>query len=190
MLRGRAPNTAGVGARISLVSEKPSTWPNQSTVIVAGGRYLSSDSFAKTFAMPSDNCRFRLHVAWPSGEHTWIDSIRAGRRYEVVEPDPSTGATAEKSPKKIPANPVFRSSSSMGDTLQHVETATDEVMQWQPLLPDSLGVLEPLQVSDFNRDGLMDLAVGHGEGKATQICIRRRRPVAASWRGIATFRTR
>ena len=103
----------------------------------------------------SNNGRFRLHVAWPSGEHTWIDSIRAGRRYEVVEPDPSTGATAEKSPKKIPANPVFRSSPSMGDTLQHVETATDEVMQWQPLLLDSLGVLEPsLQVSDFNRDGV------------------------------------
>ena len=170
VLRGRAPNTAGVGARISLVSEKPSIWPNQSTVIVAGGRYLSSDSFAKTFAMPSDDGRFRLHVAWPSGEHTWIDSIRAGRRYEVVEPDPSEGATAEKSPKKIPANPVFRSSSSMGDRLQHVETATDAVMQWQPLLPRFIGRSgASLQVSDFNRDGLMDLAVGHGEGKATQI---------------------
>ena len=65
VLRGRAPNTAGVGARISLVSEKPSTWPNQSTVIVAGGRYLSSDSFTKTFAMPFDDGRFRLHVAGP-----------------------------------------------------------------------------------------------------------------------------
>ncbi|MFM7103688.1 MAG: CRTAC1 family protein, partial [Verrucomicrobiota bacterium] len=72
-LRGERGNTRGIGARIR-VSGGP---VDQSQVMVAGGRYLSSDDPVRAFAAGAAS-RLTIEVTWPSGRRSVLAGARPG----------------------------------------------------------------------------------------------------------------
>ena len=79
-LRGRAPNTQGIGARIR-VSGGPVT---QEQEMIAGGRYLGGDEPLRVFAA-GDAERLTIEVRWRDGQRTVIPNAAPNYLYEIEE---------------------------------------------------------------------------------------------------------
>lgn len=78
-LVGRAPNTRGVGARVSLESTGPgSSLPPQLRLVRAGNNFVSSDPPELLFGLAKDVGPFRLTVNWMDGSITQRPDIDAG----------------------------------------------------------------------------------------------------------------
>ncbi len=155
-LRGRAPNTHGIGARI-LVSGGPLT---QTQEMMCGGRYLSCDDAMRVFAAGNLTNRLRVEVTWRSGKRSVIENARPNYLYEI---DESAAAVPPPVPPSIPARPIFE---DVSDRLAHVhhENAFDD-FQRQPLLPKRLSQLGPgVCWWDLTDDGWEELIVGTGKG--------------------------
>ena len=92
-LKGRAPNRQALGAKLNFrwPSEANPTSPPQFAQIFAGGRYLSSDAFTKTFACPGPGTG-ELDVWWPSGRSSRSSGLTAGQTVELEEPMEPTPA--------------------------------------------------------------------------------------------------
>ena len=181
-LRGRPPNTAGIGARIT-VSGGPVT---QSQVIVCGGRYCSSDQAQRTFAAGKAES-LTVQVEWPSGMLTVISNVPPNHLVEVLEP-PSDSSPSEmgsartrKRTAKQFADQKFSGAAEMrfvdvSDRLGHVhhDPAHDD-FERQPLLSRKLGQLGPgVAWWDIDKDGRDDLVIG--SGRDGQVCIYRISP--------------
>ena len=171
-LRGPAPNTRGIGARIRLESSGDSAAPGGSQAlppqvreIIAGGAYLSSSEPSASFAAEGDG-EMVLTVDWPDGRRTRLEGVVANREYvidaataepAVPDPDgPATAATAEAGAHFV----------DISDRLghRHVESPFDDRFR-QPLLPHSLDRLGPgVSWIDVEEDGDADLVVGSGRG--------------------------
>jgi len=67
-LKGLAPNTRGIGARIALRGGPVSA---QRQEMVCGGRYLSSDDPMRTFAAGNSTNGLTLEVSWRSGRKSF-----------------------------------------------------------------------------------------------------------------------
>ena len=152
-LKGKAPNTHGIGARIKVFGGPVV----QSQEIICGGRYLSSDDAMRTFAAgPGD---MRIEVSWRAGKRTIISGAKANRIYEVDE----EAATDSSEPVvRVPA-PLFR---DVSEKIKH--THADEFFDdfaAQPLLPKRLSQLGPgISWFDYDNDGWDDLIIGSGRG--------------------------
>lgn len=156
-LRGQSPNTRGIGARIVLQTASLT----QSQVMHSGGRYLSSDEPARTFAAGSGpEERMQLEVVWTDGSRSLVTNARPGFHYEINQ----AGAVAPSNPATaLTPPPLFRDVSSLLNH-QHQETSRDEEM-FQPLLPRSLNRRGPgIGWFDVDGDGWDDLLVGAGRG--------------------------
>ncbi len=155
-LRGTPPNTTGVGAKIRVLAPG---LPLQSQQIVCGGRYLSSDDFAKTFATGTATNRVRVEVAWRNGTTSVLTNVPANCLVEINE----SSAAPVKIEPKAPVEPFFE---NLTARLNH--THTDEIFDdfaRQPLMPHKLSQLGPgITWFDFNADGWDDLIVGAGTG--------------------------
>src|SRR6185503_219255 len=81
-LKGLAPNTRGIGARIALLGGPV---PAQRQEIVCGGRYLSSDDPMRTFAAGNSTDGLTLEVKWRSGRKSTVPNVRPNRIYEIDE---------------------------------------------------------------------------------------------------------
>ena len=74
-LKGLQANHAATGARLTLTSSKG----RQSQVIQTGGRYMSSDSPSRTFALSQpEEPTARLQIDWPNGTTSQLSGIRLG----------------------------------------------------------------------------------------------------------------
>lgn len=163
-LKGQPPNTAGIGARIT-VSGGPVP---QSQEMMCGGRYLSCDETLRVFAAGSVTNRLRVEVAWRSGRRSTVAAARPNCLYEIFEPiTPITPITPilspQPSPGPPPAPPFFE---DVSDRLQHAhhEDPFDD-FERQPLLPRRLSQLGPgVAWFDVDGDGWEDLAVASGKG--------------------------
>ena len=80
-LRGRAPNTRGIGSKIRVFAPG---LPPQSAEVIAGGRYLSSDEGARTFAAGSPTNRLTIEVAWSRGRKAQRAAEAKGREASVL----------------------------------------------------------------------------------------------------------
>jgi hypothetical protein len=78
-LKGEAPNTSGIGAKIKVMGGPVA----QSQEIICGGRYLSSDEAMRTFAAGAEE--MRIEVNWRNGGRTVVAGAKANRIYEVEE---------------------------------------------------------------------------------------------------------
>ncbi len=162
-LRGRAPNTQGIGARISLESSRLT----QSQEMIAGGRYLSADEALRVFAFDARaDAGARLRVRWRSGRETVLEAVEGDRLYEVVEPPgenvPADGNPSPTSSSK-PSLPLF---DDLTEVLNH-RHADEDFDDWarQPTLPRRLSRLGPgVAWYDFDGDGWEDLLVAGGRG--------------------------
>src|SRR5262249_45446308 len=80
-LRGQAPNTAGIGAKIT-VRGGPVT---QSQEMICGGRYLSSDEPLRVFAAGNASSKLTIEVAWRSGRKSVVRDVKPNCLYEIEE---------------------------------------------------------------------------------------------------------
>ncbi|MEE8135294.1 MAG: FG-GAP-like repeat-containing protein [Gemmatimonadales bacterium] len=157
-LRGTAPNTAGIGAKIRVLGGPV---PIQSREVTAGGLYVSSSETLYTFAT-GDATAITIEVEWPSGTVTVIKDVATNTLYEISErPDTVPPSLSPTVPRFTV--PLF---SDVSDLLahQHVDADYDDFAR-QPMLPNRLSRLGPgVAWSDLDRDGDEDLAVAGGVG--------------------------
>ncbi len=154
-LRGQAPNTRGVGAKIWL---RGGAVPQQSQEIMSGGRYLSCDEAMRVFAAGRTTNTMGLEVLWRSGRRRVIPDVQANRIYEVDE----ASATSDAAEAPAPPEPVFEEVPGFQHT--HHEEAFDDFAR-QPLLPWKLSQPGPgVCWYDVDDDGWDDLAIGSGRG--------------------------
>lgn len=168
-LRGRAPNTAGLGAHMQV--QAPGL-PPQIQEMVAGGRYLSSDAAERVFAVRQATDRIDVTVTWRNGRVSHWPQLAADQRYTFEEPA-AESADAAPAPT-LPVSPADGLNLPNGDTFfeelshllghQHVDETPDDFVL-QPLLPHAQSRLgPPLAWFDFNGDGWEDLLLGAGRG--------------------------
>lgn len=157
-LKGRAPNTAGIGGRIRVLGG-PVT---QTQEIVAGGRYLSGDDPIRMFAAGAA-AQLTLEVTWRSGLQTRITNAAPDHLYEISELD---AQPALQPPVQVPA-PIFAEGTGRIGLLHHEELYDDFARQ--PLLPKQLSSLGPgVAWFDFDGDGHEELVIGTGRGGTLQ----------------------
>jgi hypothetical protein len=158
-LKGQPPNTAGIGARIT-VTGGPVT---QSQEMMCGGRYLSCDEALRVFAAGSLTNRLRIDVLWRSGRRSEVADARPNCLYEIYEPTNAPVAVPPLPPNQPPAQPLFE---DVSDRLPHThhEDAFDDFAR-QPLLPRRLSQLGPgVSWFDVDGDGWDDLVIASGQG--------------------------
>lgn len=171
-LNGLPPNTRGVGAKISVLALG---LPQQSQEMMAGGRYLSSDDFIRTFAAGNSTNRLTLTIAWRSGAISIVSNALPNYLYEINEKSafPINLVSLIESKKTTPLLASSHSSKpkwfeDFSDRLphQHYDPPFDDFAR-QPLLPHQLSHLGPgVTWFDFNGDGWDDLIIGTGrEGR-------------------------
>ncbi len=160
-LKGRAPNTRGVGAKI-IVSGGLVT---QTQEMLSGGRYLSGDDPIRTFAAWSLTNRLAIEVRWPGGGISTIRDAAPNYLYEIEQPpanaSPSPLAAKSIATRKSGTKPWFV---DVSDRLnhRHIEEAFDDFAM-QPLLPYKQSQTGPgLAWVDVSGDGRDDLVVGTG----------------------------
>ncbi|MEK7675292.1 MAG: VCBS repeat-containing protein [Verrucomicrobiota bacterium] len=163
-LKGRPPNTAGIGARI-VITGGPVM---QSQEMMCGGRYLSCDDTLRTFAAGSLDRRLGVKVIWRSGKQSVVAEARPNCLYEIFEPAASaeeelgSPSTKPVAPVDVPP-PIFQDVSELLNHGHHEEPFND--FGRQPLLPRRLSQLGPgVSWFDLDGDGWEDLIVGSGKG--------------------------
>lgn len=169
-LRGRSPNTQGIGAKIRVYGGPV---PMQSQAIVCGGRYLSCDQAMRMFAAGSLTNRLRIEVDWPSGKQSIVTNAAANYLYEIDETSmalrppvvaANSGSTVPGSlPNPTVQNPWFEDVSHLLAHRHHEDPFDDFVRQ--PALEKRLSQLGPgVCWCDLSGDGWDDLVIGDGKG--------------------------
>lgn len=158
-LRGDAPNTRGVGARIRLLG---GAVPVQVREVTVGGLYLSHSDYQAAFAMGrSDSAT--LIIDWRDGRRTVIEDVRPNRLYEITAASAAPRPPSEPAPDSA-APTLFTDATSELGGHTHVDPYFDD-WERQFLLPGSLSQLGPgVTWFDYDRDGDEDLLVGAGRG--------------------------
>ncbi len=155
-LKGKTPNTRGIGAKLWLYG---GAVPMQSQEMICGGRYLSGDDAMRVFAAGSLTNQMRLEVRWRSGLQSVVSEVKANRLYEIDE----TGAQMAPPAAKPEAKPLFEDVSDLIGHKHHEEEYND--FERQPLLARKLSQLGPgVGWHDLDGDGWEDLIIGSGRG--------------------------
>jgi enediyne biosynthesis protein E4 len=154
-LRGLAPNTRGIGARLRVAGGPVA----QSQEMVCGGRYLSCDDTLRVFAAGALTNRLRIEVTWRSGKRSVVADARPNWLYEIAE----AGAAEVHNPPPPRVEPIFEDvSERIGH--RHQDEPFDDFDR-QPLLPRRLSQLGPgVCWWDVDGDGWEDLVIGTGRG--------------------------
>jgi hypothetical protein len=150
-LKGRAPNTQGVGARIT-VTGGPVT---QSQEVMVGGRYVSSDDPMRVFAAGSRTNRLGITVDWRNGTQSVLATAEPGYIYEF---DQAGAQIHEKTP-------VEQTKALFTEVKIDHKNASDgfDDFVMQPSLPFHLSSAGPGVIfADVNGDGWDDIVTGAG----------------------------
>ena len=81
-LRGKSPNTGGVGAKVTL---RNGAVPVQTDEVTVGGKFLSSSQPRLVFAAGASTTNISLEIIWRSGKRTSITRVFPNRIYEAHE---------------------------------------------------------------------------------------------------------
>ena len=155
-LKGKKPNTRGIGAKVWVYGGAVA---RQSQEMMSGGRYLSSDEAMRVFAAGSETNELRIEVEWRSGGRSVVKGARGNRIYEIEE---GTAAARGVEEKQKPAA-MFEEVSELIKHRHHEEEYDD--FERQGLLPRRLSQLGPgVCWQDLDGDGWEDLVIGSGKG--------------------------
>jgi hypothetical protein len=83
VLEGRAPNTAAVGAKVTLVTNR-----RQVRWSMAGDSYQSTSDRRLLFGLPAGESPKELEVVWPSGRTQRLAAPPAGKYLTLTEEQP------------------------------------------------------------------------------------------------------
>lgn len=158
-VRGKAPNTQGIGAKIRFLG---GPLP-QSQEVISGGRYLASDDGARMFATGAAKDGMSIEVTWRGGAVSVVKGVRANRVYEIDE----AGARPAPAPKRVDgpsAAPMLFTDVSAIIDHHHIEAEFQDFGR-QPLLPRKLSQLGPGATwYDLDGDDWDELILGGGAG--------------------------
>jgi len=156
-LRGEAPNTAGIGAKIRVYGGAVAM---QSQEMICGGRYLSGDEAMRVFAAGGMTNRLKIEVVWRSGKRSVVEGVEPNRVYEIAESGAAKPAPLAAAAKK---EPLFV---EVSERVGHVHRETVyEDFERQALMPRRLSQGGPgVAWMDLDGDGNEDLVVGSGKG--------------------------
>jgi hypothetical protein len=159
-LRGKSPNTQGIGAKIKVLGG-PVT---QTQEIICGGRYVSGDDPMRVFAC-GQSSNLTIEVTWRNGSHSAVHNVRPNHLYEVFE-SAATHATEESQISNLKSQipePLFEDVSRLLNH-KHRDEPFDDFAR-QPLLPNRLSQLGPgVAWFDLDGDGRDDLIIPSGKG--------------------------
>ena len=156
-LRGKGPNTRGIGAKVRLIG---GAVPRQEREMTAGGLYLSSSAPLLVFAAGEADS-LTLEVDWPGGVRTVIERVRPDRLYDVAEDGATRTATGAVGGDG--SVPLFSDESYLLSH-RHPESMSEDFLL-QPLLPYQPSRLGPgVSWIDMDADGDPDLVVPPGDG--------------------------
>jgi hypothetical protein len=154
-LKGKAPNTRGIGAKIKVLGGPVV----QSQEMMSGGRYLSGDDGMRVFAAGAST-NLTIEIAWRNGTHSRVPNCQPNYVYEIDEASASAGTPPEALPQR-PA--LFRDVTKLLGHRHHEEAFDDFARQ--PLLPRRLSQLGPgVAWVDVDGDGRDDLVIASGKG--------------------------
>lgn len=171
-LKGLAPNTHGIGARMTVLGGPVS----QSQEMICGGRYLSSDDAMRTFAAGSLTNDLTIEVRWRTGKWSVVEHAKPNRVYEIDES--SSVRRPESDPNRSPKSEsvdsvLFEDATSRLNHQHHAEDFDDFARQ--PLLPVKLSQLGPgVAWFDVNGDGWEDALIGSGKGGSLSVRLNNR----------------
>ncbi|HUS35173.1 MAG TPA: VCBS repeat-containing protein [Verrucomicrobiae bacterium] len=164
-LKGKAPNTKGIGARIVMYG---GGLPEQSQQIICGGRYLSSDDPVRSFAAGSTTNALKAEVIWRNGKRSILNPVKPNTIVVIDEAE----AEAFEPQKKPVVSALFVDTSHFIQS-RHNEPDFDDFAR-QPALPRKLSELGPgVSWGDLNGDDKEDLVVGPGAGEELEILFNR-----------------
>jgi enediyne biosynthesis protein E4 len=157
-LKGNAPNTRGIGARLKVLDGSVA---QQSQEMISGGRYLSSDDAMRVFAAGGLTNRLTVEVRWRNGARSLFTNLAPNHVYEIAE----AGSKMQEVPQETNAfasAPLFKDVSDLLDHL-HQQISEDDAAV-QPMLPIRLESLGPgLAWLDIDGDGREDLIPPSGK---------------------------
>lgn len=164
-LRGKTPNTEGIGAKIVLEGGPVL----QSKEIFAGGNYLSGSQKQVTFAADIENENNTITVKWPGGEVSVIENVKANRLYEIDQSSASFGDYSETT--TVEEKPLARLFEDISGHLNHYHHDNEyDDFRFGPLLPLKLSRLGPgVAWFDFTGDGNDELFITSGKDGETAI---------------------
>jgi len=174
-LKGKAPNTQGIGARIRLMAPG---LPIQTQELMCGGRYLSGDEAMRVFAAGNAGGSLRLEVHWRQGGISRLTNVQPNRIYEVDE----SGAIPPNDPTSQPPGPWFMDLSARLHH-QHADRPFDDRAR-QPLLQRSLSSSGPgVAWADVNDDGWDDAVISGGTGGRLGVRLNDGQGAFTEWTG-------
>ena len=164
-LRGRSPNSRGVGGVIRV---RGGPVPVQMQEILCGGHYLAGSETLRVFAAGSTTNELNLEIAWRSGANTTGLRVQPNAIYEIDEPALSASPPAATPADSSPDRPWFEDlSEGLGHT--HRETFFTDY-QRQPLLTRQFSQLGPgVAWFDLDGDGRDELFLGAAKGGALEV---------------------
>lgn len=158
-LKGKPPNTFGIGARIR-VTGGPVT---QAQEMMAGGRYLSGDQPLRVFATGNSTNDLTIEVSWRGGTTSVVKGAKPNRLYEIDEGMTSGIPGRARLAPSLSPPPWFEDASGLLNHSHH-DTAFND-FERQPLLPNKLSQLGPgVAWFDMDNDGREDLFITGGRG--------------------------
>ena len=153
-LKGKAPNTQGIGARITVRGGPV----QQSQEVIAGGRYVSGDDTMRVFAC-GDARKLNVEVIWRNGTRSVVEGAEPNRVYEIDEATAQTVSTS--APPVVAA--LFEDVSAQINHRHHETEFND--FEKQPSVPQRLSQPgPPVTWFDLDGNGWQDLIIGAGRG--------------------------
>ena len=155
-LKGRAPNTQGIGARITVLGGPV----RQTQEMMSGGRYVSGDDGIRTFAASDKAGTMTIEVKWRDGTVSTLRNLDPNHVYEI---DQAGAVVPPDAPVAAKAAPIL---TEVSDRLNHrhhekeYDDFTDQLLLNRKLSQQGPGVLW----FDLDADGRQELFVGAGRG--------------------------
>ena len=154
-LSGAAPNTQGIGARITLTGGPVI----QTKEVKCGGHYLSGSDPLLVFAAGNEPTDKQIEVVWRNGRRTVIAGVKSGRIYDIDE----SSAQDFKSAVEPEEAAYFEDRSELLNYIHYDEAFNDFFRQ--SLLPNQLSQLGPgVTWYDIDQDSDDDLLISSGKG--------------------------
>ncbi len=160
-LKGGEQNRFGIGARIT-VAGGPVT---QTQVVMAGGRYVSSDEPARVFAAGKDSGKLSVTVDWADGRRSEVGDVPANSTCTI------SAAGAKPGPKSAARSKPLFTADPGALSYEHQKQPFDE-FALQPSLPRKISNAGPVIAAvDLNGDHRDDLIIGGAKGSKTTVFL-------------------